>query len=165
MPPRPSFRHAFTRRLYALDPITCRLSPELRGHIPSVDFCNFRDPRARPPIRQTPPHLRWQATARRAAPPPKGRHQPDSHSSGVYGIPKDPRHPPRRPHAKTDLPQPASSGHLLSLADTLRGLEQAMKSDRTEVGLPLRRATEPGPRAEARGPCRAASYRPSRKRR
>jgi hypothetical protein len=40
--------------------------------MPFVDFCNGRDPRARPPIPQTPPHLRWQATARRAAPPPEG---------------------------------------------------------------------------------------------
>lgn len=44
-------------------------SPELRGHVPFVNFCNVRDPRAQPPIRQTSPHLRWQATARRAAPP------------------------------------------------------------------------------------------------
>jgi hypothetical protein len=44
-------------------------SPELRGHVPFVNFCNVRDPRARPPIRQTSPHLGWQATPQQAAPP------------------------------------------------------------------------------------------------
>jgi hypothetical protein len=61
-------RAGFARQTLSLG----RLSPELQGHMPFVDFCNFRDPRARPPIRQTPPHLRWQATAQRAAPPPCG---------------------------------------------------------------------------------------------
>jgi hypothetical protein len=70
-----------------------RLSPELWGRMPFVDFCNFRDPRARPPIRQTPPHLRWQATTRRAALSPYGFSTSRIATAQGSGIPEGPSTP------------------------------------------------------------------------
>jgi hypothetical protein len=135
--------------------------------MPSVDFCNVRDPRARPPLRQTPPHLRWQATARRAAPPSR-RKVTRAGLPQLRGLrlPKALRPPPRRPHADVDLPQPVWSGHLLSPANTLHGLESALKSDRSEVGPPQRGNQRARPfEREPVEPFRAASRRRSRKRR
>lgn len=72
MPPRPSFRHAFAHRFCTLDPIAYRLSPELKGHVPFVNFCNVSDPRARPTLLQTPPTIAstvwWMAPPLRVAP-------------------------------------------------------------------------------------------------
>lgn len=133
--------------------------------MPFVNFCNVRDPRARPPIRQTSPHLRWQATARRAAPPLQAVLAGVLQPQGSARLPKDPRRPPRRPRAEVDIPQPARSGHPLSLADTLHRLEKAMNSNRTEPGFSSRRANQSDPPSRSPMRLRAVSHRHSRKRR
>ena len=127
-----------------------RLSPELWDHMPCVDFCNFRDPRARPPIHQTSLHLRWRTTAQRAAPPPCGFGTSRIATAQGSWLPKDPQRPPRRPHAKTDLPRPVSSGHPSSLADTLRTLEKSHEEQPHGTRYPSRGTNEPGHRAKAR---------------
>lgn len=83
LPPRPSFRHAFTRKaLRARLDHLAGYSPELTSHVPPVDFCSLTEPRARPRIIQTPPFSRWQATAGGWY-LPCGPYQPGCHSSGV----------------------------------------------------------------------------------
>lgn len=76
---------------------------------------------------------------------PCRRYQPDGHSSGVSQAPEGPSTPASTSAAEVDIPQPASSGHPLSLVDTLGSLETATNSHRTEPGLSSRSVNSPDP--------------------
>jgi hypothetical protein len=121
-----------------------------KGHMPFVDFCNVHDPRARPSIPQTPPHPRWQATARRTAPPPCGL------SAGRISTAQGSQ-PPEGPSTPTST-SARRSGFTLTCfrPDTpcrsptpLAAWKPATKSDRSDRGPPFRRTNEPGPRSRS----------------
>jgi hypothetical protein len=57
-PLRPSFRHAFTRSHCALGPLAVRVfAGGSSGHMPPIDFCNGKDPRAHQRTEQASPLL------------------------------------------------------------------------------------------------------------
>jgi len=113
---RPSFRHAFTPNVCALDPRTCRLfTGALEPHV-AYRLLQTGRSTSTPPSRPNP------IACYGGEPPCDGQQssvetcRPGPLRPGVATLYVEEPPPRRRPRVAADLPQPVAPGHLLSQA-------------------------------------------------
>lgn len=113
-------------------------SPERLGHVPSINFCNCVDSRARPRAVQTPPRNTVASHRTVGGIALARRHQPSWYSLGVARPTKEACDNRRGVRcAALGYPNLSYLGHPLSLTSTCRRLDRTTTGDQTGSSPPV----------------------------